>query len=195
MAYLADESEESSLMNYFYGHDGVVPSEILDKEKEYYFASADKTAARLGLARTRIIKAVIPEDDHRMLVARLDSGLEWLERLKQRLSDAPDKPAFNAIASRSYKTWHAVKMIPAAAEGYAITDGIQDHIDWMKKRSPGDVHLNNLEKLNNQAQAKFLSLLNLDERADFEYAEQERREAYRMAAEVNKLVLYMLEHS
>ncbi len=121
--------------------------------------------------------------------------MEWLEHLKQRLRDAPDKPAFNAIALRSDKTWNAVKIIPAAAEGYAITDGIQDHIDWMKKRSPGDVHLNNLEKLNNQAQAKFLSLLNLDERADFETAEHDRREAYRMAAEVNKLVLYMLEHS
>ncbi len=82
MAYLADEVEESSLMNYFYGHDGVVPSEILDKEKEYYFASADKTAARLGLARTRIKKAVIPEDDRRMLVGRLDSGHGMARALK-----------------------------------------------------------------------------------------------------------------
>lgn len=195
MAYQADEAEESSLMNYFYGHDGVVPTEILDKEKEYYFASADKTAARLGLAKERIVKAVIPEDDRRMLMGRLDSGLEWLEHLKQRLRDAPDKPAFDAIASSSYKAWHAVKIIPAAAEGYAVTDGIQDHIDWMKKRSPGDVHLNNLEKLNNQAKAKFLGLLNLDECADFEDSEQDRVEAYRMAAEANKLVLYMLEHS
>lgn len=177
-----EEAESAGLMSYFSGHDGALAPGILEKEKEYYAASADKTAARLELAKARVTEAKIPEADRRMLLERLDSGLAWTDGLKKHIRDAPDKAAFDAIVSQSYTNWHAVKLLPSSAEGFAITDGIQDHIDWAKTKKPGNANLREAENLNMQAKAIFLWLLSLDEHADFTAAEQARLEAFKKAS-------------
>jgi hypothetical protein len=162
-------------MSYFSGHDGAVSPEILKQEKAYYIASADKTAARLELAKARITEAGIPEVDRRMLMDRLDTGVEWTDSLKQHIRAASDQAAFDAVVSQSYKKWHAVKLLPSSAEGYAIAGAIEGSIDHGHE----DASLREAEDLIGRSRATFLHLLYLDENSDFEAAERSRLEAFR----------------
>jgi hypothetical protein len=178
MVYQTNEEVESAgLMSYFSEQGGAVSPKILEQEKAYYIASADKTAARLELAKARITEANIPEDDRRMFMGRLDTGVKWTDSLKQRIRGAPDKATFDAVVSQSYKKWHAVKLLPSAAEGYAIVDAIEAHIDLEQN----DAGLRDAKDLIERSRAIFLQLLYLEENADFTVAEQSRLEAFRYA--------------
>lgn len=191
MVYDTGEGPEDSaggIMGYLSGHDNVTSLKQLEKEKSYYMASADKTASRIELAKARIQEAWISDDDHKMLDDRLNAGLAWTKDLKERMGRASNRSEFDKAVD--YKVWHAVKMLPTAAEGYAITAAIRNHIEWIRGNMSGIDRglLDEAESHNSHARSAFLQLLYLDDRADFHAAEKARTEAFNDAREAHGLM-------
>ena len=169
MVYQTNEGIDQApegIMGYLAGHDEEASVNIIEKEKGYYAASIDKTRARLELAGARVGEANLSGAERSMAYGRLDAGAAWLDDTMKAIRAADDKASFDKAVS--YKGWHAVKMLPSAAEGYAIACSMQ--------RDPEMP--DGAKALASQAKATFVGLLNLDKGSDFEAAEKARLEAF-----------------
>jgi len=160
------------IMRHIAGNSDEDSTAILEKEKAYYAACVDKTLARLALARSRVDAADLTEGERLMLYGRLDSGTAWLNDIKEAFLSAGDRTTFERTID--LKTWHAVKMMPTAAEGFAIACSIEKSID----RAPDRWNKYRAVVVNENARATFLRLLNLTGWADFIEREKDRIEAY-----------------
>ncbi len=103
------------LMEYLEGTDENSSKEILEKNKDYYIASANKTIARLKLAKKRVEYAHIEENCAEMINNKISASIKWLNELKDNITSVTNKSEL--LESNQYKKWHAVKLIPSAAEG------------------------------------------------------------------------------
>jgi hypothetical protein len=173
MSYRALGSETSALRPYLEGQDKESQSAIFKRNQDYYIASADKTIARLKLAKIRVKCSGISNEKYLLLIGKISNGLNWLEVLKDEIKGAASNQDLQAVIS--YKKWHAVKLIPRAVEGYAITEinglKIKD-INFPKHKLS---HISELEKAkrhNKRAEEIFTDLLNLKECSDFSNAEK-----------------------
>jgi len=100
--------------------------EILGKNKDYYIASADKTIARLKLAKKRVKHAHIEDNCAELVYDKISSSIKWLNRLKDNIISVTNKSEL--LELHQYKKWHAVKLIPSAAEGIIISSLINRKI-------------------------------------------------------------------
>ncbi len=173
--------DTSQIMGYLQGRDETGSAEILEKNIDYYMASAEKTLSRLELARVRSRNANLPEEDLQIVEDKLNEGSKWLKDLEKKLkkgkSEFPD--------TVSYKKWHAVKIIPSAVEGYVITRSIQIKINRIKgnlSASAHRMHLRSAEKNNESSKKIFLELMELDESSDLDNAEILRIKAFNDAS-------------
>ncbi len=177
------------LRKYLEGRDEQASQEILEKNKEYYIASAHKIITRLELAQIRVKNADLDEKEEQMLDERLSHGLEWLKILEKNIKLAKDRAEF--LQAVPYKKWHAVKLMPSAAEGYAINASIIRDIEQagikssnIKFSKSSNIKSSDIKKLkeaeihSKKAGKIFLNLLNLKESSDFKAAEKARIEAY-----------------
>lgn len=160
------------IMRYIAGSGDADSIAILKKEKEYYAACVNKTLSRLALARSRIDAADLTTEERSILDERLESGVEWLASNKKALLSANDRESFEKAVD--LKTWHAVKMLPTATEGYAIACSIEKRLGRMSESRDKSRAV----KLNDQARSTFWQLLNLDGSADFVAREKDRIEAF-----------------
>jgi len=149
-------------------------SEIFQKNKEYYFASIKKIMARLILAKTRIDNVKLKENEALFLNQKISNGIKWLDTLKINIENAKDSLEFQK--SVSYKEWHAVKLIPQSAEGYASSILIEARLEKMdnenvKIMKEAHLHLNMANNL-------LKNLLNSDSFINFKHAEKQLIEAY-----------------
>lgn len=173
--------DTSQIMGYLQGRDETGSAEILEKNIEYYLASAEKTLSRLELARVRSKSSNLPEEDIQIIDSKLDEGSKWINDLKRKLKK--NKSEFPDIVS--YKRWHAVKIIPSAVEGYVITRSIQIKINRIKgnlSASAHRMHLRSAEKHNEASKKIFLELMGLDESSDMDNAEILRIKAFNEAS-------------
>jgi len=170
------EIDTSPLLKYLEGQGERASQEILEKNKEYYIASAHKIMARLELAQIRVKYADLDEEDLKILDDRISHGLKWLEILKNSIKKAKDNAEF--LRAVPYKKWHAVKLIPSAAEGYAINASLKRDIKRASVKSFAAKKLENTKVPNERAGKIFLHLLNLKEHSDFKSAEKARIKAY-----------------
>lgn len=172
------KTNHARIMEYLAGHDKKSSAEIFNKNKDYYMASANKIIARLELAKMRILYMDIPEKDRDMLAEKLHNGFKWLNNLNKIIKNANEIITFQKAVS--YKKWHAVKLIPSSAEGYAITaslEGNLKHNNVDSAKTDGNM-LKNAIFHNNKAKEIFLELLNLNEDSDFKTAEKRLINAY-----------------
>jgi hypothetical protein len=176
MSYRTMKGIDASIMEHLVGNDEKSSAEIFEKNQSYYIASADKIMARLELTGTRINHTKLPEEDVKFLCDKVSHGLKWLETLKKNIKQAKNDCEFsNAI---SYKKWHAVKLIPSAAEGYAISIAMEgdlkheDIIANVKQLKDAKSHVHKAKDI-------FSELLNLKENSDFKLAEERRIKAYK----------------
>ncbi len=166
----------NEIMKYLSGHDVQSSWMILEKNKEYYIASANKIIARFELAKVRIENINIKEKDSQLVNLKLNNGLKWLNNLIKNIKNANN---FNKFLEKvPYKQWHAVKLIPSAAEGYAITVSIELKINQLNQFNANVMKLNNINSHNKTTKEIFLALLNLDEKSDFNIAEKQRIKGY-----------------
>lgn len=160
------------IMRYIAGDSEADSGAILEKEKAYYAACVDKTLSRLELAKVRIDTADLTAEERSMLYGRLNAGVGWLQANKKAFESAKDRSSFEKVID--IKTWHAVKMLPTASEGYSIACAIEKRIEKM----PDSADKKEAVTVNGQAKSTFLRLLNLDGSADFVAAEKDRIEAF-----------------
>ncbi len=192
MVYQTNEGIDQTpdgIMGYLAGHDPQASADILAKQKAYYVASADKTKARLELARATIREADIPESERKLIESRLNEGITWVENAKKQIDRSNDEVSFKKAIN--YKAWHAVKMLPTAAEGYAVTCAIETQIALIQ--TYGTVIPGEAESLNRQAKSAFIHLMSLTENSDFTAAEKLRLEAFDMAQKAHELVRHACE--
>lgn len=175
--------ETSSMMKYLEGHDKMSSSEIFEKNKEYYIASANKIIARLELAKIRVKHAKLSKEDKKMLRDRLSHGLNWLDTLKKNIDGTKNNSEFQKAVY--YKEWHSVKLIPSGVEGYIITTSIERDINKITDKLPESIDRENLktaETCNENAKMIFLKLLDLNVDSNFKAAANSRIKAYNEAA-------------
>lgn len=185
MSYRTMKGIDTRIMDYLAGHDAKSRAEIFEKDKEYYIASADKIMARFELAKIRIENMEISKKKGQVLDERLSYGLKWLNSLKNNIEMANDKAEFQKAVS--YKKWHAIKLIPSAAEGYAIATIMERNLKEFNNIYEV-TKLNEADFYNKKVKEIFLNLLNLKEDSDFKLAEKRRIEAYRELNNVSKLL-------
>ncbi|MGO9387678.1 MAG: hypothetical protein ACLPWD_06490 [Methanobacterium sp.] len=174
ISYRIIKGFNTSIMKYLSGHDEKSSFEILQKNKLYFIASANKIIARFELAKIRIENIEIEEKDSRVLNIKLNNGVEWLKNLIQNIKGESDVHKFPKEVP--YKEWHAIKLIPSAAEGYAITASIKKKLNQINKN---DVNkLKTVNSHNNKAKEIFFELLNLEENSDFKLAEKQLIKGY-----------------
>ena len=107
------------IMEYLEGTNENSSKGILGKNKDYYIASADKTIARLKLAKKRVKHAHIEDNCAELVYDKISSSIKWLNRLKDNIISVTNKSEL--LELHQYKKWHAVKLIPSAAEGIIIS--------------------------------------------------------------------------
>ncbi len=165
MRYLEDTNENSS-------------KEILEKNKDYYIASANKTITRLKLAKKRVEHAHIDSNCAELIDKKIFSSIKWLNRLKDNIISATNKSEL--LELQQYKKWHAVKLIPSAAEGITISLLINRKIAHISdtKEFPDKKLLESARIHNKKAKSIFIKLLNLSEQSNFKEAERLRIEGY-----------------
>jgi hypothetical protein len=177
MKYLEGSTEESHL-------------EILEKNKDYYVASAKKTISRLKLAKKRVEHGQIDPLHAKMIDDKITSSLKWLEKLKEHVMRVTN--ISEPLKIGQYKKWHAIKLLPSAAEGIVITSLIKEKIDNFSVNSNEINHkkLENAKIHNDNAEAIFLELLNLSEKSNFKAAERSRIEGYGEAIIADKQIQF-----
>ena len=150
----------------------------LKKNREYYIASANKTISRLELAKKRTEYSNINKDPKKMIYNKISSALKWLNELKEHISNVSETSEL--LKSDQYRRWHAIKLIPSAAEGIIITSSINRKIaDQSKIQSDLDKNLIESANTHNiKAESIFMDLLNLTEESNFKEAERLRIEGY-----------------
>jgi|GEM_PF-1063770 len=177
MSYRTLPGIETILITQYLDHHDKKPLYLVsEKNKKYYMASADKTIARLELTKIRVENSDISSDECQVVMDRISHGLNCMEYIKNRVRNVASNEELHKITP--YKLWHAVKLIPSAAEGYAVTASIENDI-FRDKRPESNhdpekikTHLENVKTI-------FLHLLNLDESSDFAAAEKSRLKAYK----------------
>lgn len=174
---------EISVRDYLAGKDVNSSGKIFEKNKQYYIASANKTMTRLELAQARIRNAFLSEKDSKFLIDKILYGLNWLDVLKNNIKDAKDDIEFSKAVS--YKEWHAVKLIPSAAEGYAICLIMEDKLKVRNNKSHVKL-LEDAESDSQEAKIIFTELLNLKENSNFKLAEKQRIKGYRKLISVEE---------
>jgi hypothetical protein len=137
------------------------PSEIFDKKKEYYLASANKTIARLILARTRISEVKLKENVVNNLNLKISKGIEWIRKLKKNIQNSEDEKEFQKAIS--YKKWHALKLIPQAAEGCALSCFLEEKLN---KRASNHINISERTKNGIKINLKSKNLINKSKDAD-----------------------------
>lgn len=171
--------ETSSITKYLEGYNKKSSSEIFEKNKEYYIASANKIIARLELTKIRVKNANLSKENNHKLMDKLSNGFKWLATLKKNIKKAKNNSEFQRAIS--YKKWHSVKLIPSGVEGYIITISIERDINRIRDKLPESIDRKNLkiaETSNENAKMIFLKLLDLDVNSNFKAAEKSRIKAY-----------------
>ena len=178
MSYWTLEGDQTTALKpYLEGLDKQSQSVIFKRNQEYYIASAEKTIARLELAKTRVKCTGISDKKYLMLMDKISTGLNWLNALKNEINDATNDQELQTVIS--YKKWHAVKLLPSAAEGYAIAYTMDLKINYQPKiKLIHKTELANAKHHKNHAQKIFKDLLNLKENSDFQKAEISRLDAF-----------------
>ena len=179
MSYQTIEGIKTSLLtNYLEGHDKKSSSAILEKNKNYYIASANKTKARLELAKVRIRNVENYYDKDQLGIDRINHGLNWLRILKIKIKNTNNNHELETVIP--YKKWHSIKLIPSASEGYAITNSIQRDVKQLRNKDSNlhNSNLNNAITHISHAKKIFFNLLNLNENSNFIAAEKSRIKAY-----------------
>ena len=185
--------DSSNIMSYLEGSDNNSSIEILKKNREYYIASANKTISRLELAKKRAEYGHLEKNFHEMINNKIICAIKWLNELKDYINTV--SKTSELLKSSQYKRWHAVKLIPSAAEGIVITTSINRKInDLDKNRIDTDKTLvKSARSHNTRAELIFKDLLNLTERSDFKEAERLRIKGYRESVlaekKINKIIL------
>jgi hypothetical protein len=160
-------------------------STIFEKNKKYYLASADKTIARLELAKIRVQNSDMPSDECQLVLDKINQGLHLIEGLKYQIKHETHNEKLQKATH--YKIWHAIKLIPSAAEGYAIISSLERNIFNNKKHESknklkkDEIHLKDLKNI-------FSYLLNLDESSDFAVAEKYHFKAYEKMEIMQKML-------
>ncbi len=175
------------IMKYFDGSNEESSVEILQENKNYYVASAEKTIARLNLAKKRLEHAHLDHDLAKSINSKMNTSIKWLEKLKKDIQSVTNKSEILEIAQ--YKKWHAVKLLPSTAEGLLVTSAIKSKIDDLKNLNCHEFKSEKLENArihNEKADEIFLKLLQLNEKSDFKAAERSRLEGYNEAVIADK---------
>ena len=186
-----DGIDSGKIMDYLEGSDYNSSTEILIKNREYYIASANKTISRLELAKKRVEYGHLNEIFHEMVNNNIICAINWLTELKNYINTV--SKTSELLKSNQYKRWHAVKLIPSAAEGIVITTSINRKINELDKnqRDTDKTLVKSARMHNMRAELIFKDLLNLTERSDFKEAERLRIEGYRESVlaekKINKL--------
>ncbi len=176
MSYRTLPGIEITLITHYLDYNDKEPlSIVFEKNRQYYMASADKTIARLELAKIRVENSGIPYDEYRFVMGRISHGFDCMECIKNRIKNVSSNEELHKITP--YKIWHAVKLIPQAAEGYVILISIQELI-FTSNGSESAVKLKKVKFHLKKAEKIFMCLLNLDENSDFQSAEKSRLKAY-----------------
>jgi hypothetical protein len=168
----------NQIEKYLDGSDDISSAEILEKNKIYYIASANKTIARIKLAEKRAEYGLNNTDHVKLINLKISTSLKWLEKLKIDINKFNTNSEFLDV--KQYKKWHAVKLLPSAVEGIIITSEIKyklSNIDSNYSESCKQ-NIEIVKKHIDTAEIKFLELLNLNERSDFKEAEIIRIYAY-----------------
>jgi hypothetical protein len=173
----------SQISEYFEGSDEDTSMQLLEKDKDYYIASANKTISRLFLAKKRIEFGVIPEKNTKMIDKKISISIHWLEKLKKDINNVQSYSEFLDV--QKYKKWHAIKLVPSAAEGILLTSIIKLKIKELSSLTHSTI-LKEINLINNSAEKIFLDLLNLNENSDFDEAEILRIKAYNKAIFADK---------
>ncbi len=168
--------ETTLITQYLDRHDKKPLYIVSEKNKKYYMASADKTIARLELAKIRVENSDISWDEYQVVMERISHGLDCMERIKNRVKNVASNGELHKLTP--YKLWHAVKLIPSAAEGYAVTASIENAL-FRDKRPESNPDLEKIKTHLDNAKTIFSHLLNLDESTDFTAAEKSRLKAYK----------------
>ena len=166
----------NNIMDYLEGTNEISSTEILRKNREYYIASADKTISRLELAKKRVEFGYLNKNFEEMVNNKISSAIKWLDDLKEYINKVSKKSEL--LKPEQYKKWHAVKLIPSAAEGMVITSSIKRKINDLYNHKIDKKLLKNADIHNKKAESIFKDLLNLTEVSDFKKAEILRIEAY-----------------
>lgn len=150
---------------------------ILNKNKEYYIASANKTIARLELSKERIEDVNILPETADIISDKISSALYWLEKLKNDIKKVNN--GSEILKKHQYKKWHAVKLLPSAAEGLMIMTRIEKQINKIDSNETVNKKLiENIFIHLDKSKTIFLELLELGKLSDFEKAEKLRVEGY-----------------
>ncbi|WP_321421403.1 hypothetical protein [uncultured Methanobacterium sp.] len=177
MSYRTLPGIETTLITHYLDYTDKKPlSIVFEKNKEYYMASADKTIARLELAKSRVENSAISYDECQFVMKRISHGLNCMLYIKNRIKNVSSSEELHRITP--YKIWHAVKLIPQAAEGYTILISIEEIIFTSERLKSDRVKLKNVKFHLKKAKKIFMSLLVLDENSDFQTAEKSRLKAY-----------------
>jgi hypothetical protein len=184
--------DTTHIMKYLEGTNKNSSTEIFNKNRDYYIASANKTISRLELTKKRIEYGHMNNNFREIVCNKISNAIIWLDELKEyinRVSKSSD-----LLKSKQYKKWHAVKLIPSAAEGIIITSTINRKIvELDKPQSDLDKKLlRSASTHNKKAESIFKYLLNLTDRSDFKEAEMLRIEGYRECVIVDKKINKLL---
>jgi hypothetical protein len=181
MTYQTLEGARTSALNpYLEGQDNPSQWVIFKRNQDYYIASVEKTIARLELAKTRVKCTGISGKQYLMLMEKISNGLNWLKALKNKIKSTDSNQDLQSLIS--YKKWHAVKLIPSAAEGCAIVNAIKIKINQLNNIQTNLTYKKQLEGAishNKLAGDIFSYLLNLDETSDFSNAEKRRLKGFK----------------
>jgi hypothetical protein len=173
-----DGIEIGYLIGYLEGDDENSSKEILRKNREYYISSANKTISRLELAKKRVEYGHLNKYYREIIFNKIYSSIKWLEELKVYINNVSNTSEL--LKSDQYKRWHAIKLIPSAAEGLIITSSINIRIlDINNNQVTIDKNsLKSANQHNRNAELIFKDLLNLTIGSDFKEAERLRIEGY-----------------
>jgi len=167
----------TGISDYLEGSNQKSSIEIFIKNKEYYIASANKTIARLELAKKRVENGNILPETSNIIYEKISSALDWLERLKEDIKNVNNGSVI--MEKYQYKKWHAVKLLPSAAEGIMIASMIETQLYEIDLTETGHKKLfENISQHLEKAKAIFLELLDLGELSDFKKAEKLRIDGY-----------------
>jgi hypothetical protein len=170
--------DTTKILKYLNGSDKHSSHVIIEKNKAYYIASANKTIARLELAKRRVDVGYVEPDCSEIIYDKIISSLKWLEELKNEIKIVNNKSEL--LKGYQYKKWHAVKLVPSACEGLIITSSIKCKIEkfGVNSRESTNNILKSAIKHNEKAETIFLELLELNEQSNFKEAEISRIKGY-----------------
>lgn len=173
----------SHISEYLGGVDKTSKTEIFEKNKNYYIASANKTIERLNLARTRVLTSGLSLQTTKRIDDKIIEAFKCLEQLKKEIKHS--KKRNEILNGKWYKRWHMVKLLPSTAEGILIVELIEKKIKFLKDdvNEIGSELLKEVIKHDHNAKFIFLNLLEIEESSDFKDAEESRLKGY------NELVL------